>query len=87
MRDRDLWPMQQKLNALLERTAKELGDIYVDVPPESFGDADFVDKGHFSAAGRAALRRRPGAGRARRLPLGLSVAELESAVALSGASA
>jgi hypothetical protein len=51
VRDRDLWPMQQVLNALLKRTAKELGDIYVDVPPDSFGPADFVDNGHFSAQG------------------------------------
>jgi hypothetical protein len=51
VRDRDLWPMQQKLNGLLARTARELGDIYVDVPVEAFGDADFVDQGHFSAAG------------------------------------
>lgn len=51
VRDRDLWPLQQKFNALLERTAKELGDIYVGVPPDSFGGADFVDQGHFSARG------------------------------------
>ena len=51
VRDRDLWPMQQELNALLARTAKELGDIYVDVPPDSFGNADFVDNGHFSVRG------------------------------------
>ena len=51
VRDRDLWPMQQKFNALLARTAKELGDIYVDVPTDSFGDADFVDNGHFSVQG------------------------------------
>ena len=40
--------MEQKLNAVLARTAKELGDIHVDVPPDSFGNADFVDNGHFS---------------------------------------
>jgi len=51
VRDRDLWPMEQKLNAVLARTAKELGDIYVDVPPDSFGNADFVDNGHFSVQG------------------------------------
>lgn len=49
--DRDLWPLQQKFNARLERTAKELGDIYVAVPAESFVDADFVDHGHFSQRG------------------------------------
>jgi lysophospholipase L1-like esterase len=51
VRDRDLWPMQQKANALLARTAKDLGDIYVDVPTDSFSDADFVDNGHFSVQG------------------------------------
>ena len=52
VRDRDLWPMQQDLNALLARTAKELGDIHVDVPTDSLlGDADFVDNGHFSVRG------------------------------------
>ena len=51
VRDRDLWPLQQKLNALLARTAKELGDIYVAVPPDAFVDADFVDNGHFSVQG------------------------------------
>jgi lysophospholipase L1-like esterase len=51
VRDRDLWPLQQKLNAVLERTASELGDIYVGVPPQSFDGADFVDQGHFSPRG------------------------------------
>ena len=51
VRDRDLWPLQQKENALLARTAKELGDIHGDVPTDSFGDADFVDNGHFSVQG------------------------------------
>ncbi len=51
VRDRDLWPIQQKLNALLARTAKELGDIYVAVPQKTFGSADFVDYGHFSPQG------------------------------------
>ncbi|HEX9558461.1 MAG TPA: GDSL-type esterase/lipase family protein, partial [Reyranella sp.] len=51
VRDRDLWPMQQKFNALLSRTAKELGDVYVDVPAGAFTNADFVDNGHFSGPG------------------------------------
>jgi hypothetical protein len=51
VRDRDVWPMQQKLDALLARTAKELGDIYVDVPPDAFVNTDFVDYGHFSVQG------------------------------------
>ena len=28
-----------------------LGDIHVDVPADSFSDADFVDNGHFSVRG------------------------------------
>ncbi|OFW97688.1 MAG: hypothetical protein A3D94_18245 [Alphaproteobacteria bacterium RIFCSPHIGHO2_12_FULL_66_14] len=51
VRDRDLWPLQQRFNAILERTAKDLGDVYVGVPPDSFTGADFVDNGHFSAGG------------------------------------
>lgn len=51
VRDRDLWPMQQRLNAVLARTAQALSDIYIDVPIDAFTDSDFVDNGHFSAAG------------------------------------
>jgi len=51
VRDRDLWSLQQELNAVLERIAKELGDVYVAVPPQDFADADFVDNGHFSPVG------------------------------------
>ena len=43
--------MQQKFNAILERTARELGDIYIAVPADAFVDADFVDHGHFSQRG------------------------------------
>ena len=51
VRDRDLWPLLQQSNALLERTARALGDTYVALPDDAFGSADFVDQGHFSAAG------------------------------------
>jgi|CXWL01.1.fsa_nt_gi lysophospholipase L1-like esterase len=51
VRDRDIWPLLQRFNAILERTAKGLGDIYVAVPADAFGSADFVDNGHFSASG------------------------------------
>ncbi len=50
VRDRDLWPLQQRFNAILERTAQSLGDVYVGIP-DSFTGADFVDNGHFSAVG------------------------------------
>ena len=51
VRDRDLWPLQQRFNALLQREAEALGDIYVGLPPDSFTAADFVDQGHFSPQG------------------------------------
>lgn len=51
VRDRDLWPLQQRFNAILERTAQALGDVHVALPPDSFTAADFVDNGHFSARG------------------------------------
>jgi lysophospholipase L1-like esterase len=51
VRDRDLWPMQQKLNEVLKQTADGLGDTYVGIDPTSFVGADFVDQGHFSARG------------------------------------
>jgi hypothetical protein len=51
VRDRDVWPLLQRLNAILERTARALGDIYVDVPADAFTSADFVDNGHFSVQG------------------------------------
>ncbi|MGQ0585476.1 MAG: SGNH/GDSL hydrolase family protein [Reyranella sp.] len=51
VRDRDIWPLLQHFNAILERTATALGDTYVAVPPDSFTGADFVDQGHFSAQG------------------------------------
>ncbi len=51
VRDRDVWPMLQQFNAALERAARDLGDTYVAIPLDAFGNADFVDQGHFSAAG------------------------------------
>jgi hypothetical protein len=51
VRDRDLLPMQQKLNEVLKQTADGLGDTYVGIDPSSFVGTDFVDQGHFSARG------------------------------------
>ena len=51
VRDKDVWPLQQRFNALLARTAESLADPMIAVPIEAFGAADFVDQGHFSAAG------------------------------------
>lgn len=51
VRDRELPHLLQQSNALLERTARALGDAHVALPADAFGPADFVDEGHFSAAG------------------------------------
>ena len=51
VRDRDLWPMQQRFNEALKETADRLGDTYVGIDPASFVGVDFVDQGHFSARG------------------------------------
>lgn len=51
VRDRDLWPLQQQFNAVLQREAATLGDTFIGLPPDSFGPADFVDQGHFSPQG------------------------------------
>ena len=51
VRDKDVWPLQQRFNEILARTAKALDDPLVAAPIEAFGAADFVDQGHFSAQG------------------------------------
>ena len=51
VRDRDVWPLQQRFNEILAGTAKALGDAFVPVPIEAFGADDFIDQGHFSAQG------------------------------------
>jgi lysophospholipase L1-like esterase len=51
VRDRDLWPMQQRFNEVLKQAADGLGDTYVGIDPASFVGVDFVDQGHFSARG------------------------------------
>jgi lysophospholipase L1-like esterase len=53
VRQKDLWPFLQHLNAVIRRQAEALGDIYVDVPVERLATTDFADSGHFSAAGAA----------------------------------
>ncbi len=48
---RDLWPLVQRLNDIMRARAQALGDVYVDVPVHVFEPGDFVDEGHFNAAG------------------------------------
>ncbi len=51
VRDRDVPAALDALNRRLVRTAEELGDRSIALPPDSFGPADFVDNGHFSVRG------------------------------------
>lgn len=51
VRDKDVWPLQQRFNEILARTAKALDDPLIPAPIEAFGADDFVDQGHFSAQG------------------------------------
>jgi hypothetical protein len=57
VKDKDVWPLQARFNEILARTAQSLGDPLVPAPIEAFGAADFVDQGHFSAAGAAKFAR------------------------------
>jgi hypothetical protein len=51
VRDRDVWPLQQRFNELLQETALKMGDAYIHVPVEDFEAEDFRDRGHFAASG------------------------------------
>ena len=48
---KDVWPMQERLNSILERTATSLGTRYIDAGIAHFSNDDFADIGHFSATG------------------------------------
>jgi hypothetical protein len=51
VRDKDVWPLQARFDEILRREAAALGDTGIDLPIGDFGPDDFVDQGHFSAAG------------------------------------
>jgi hypothetical protein len=53
LRDRDIWPMLQRLNAVMADVARLQGDAHVAPPIDRFGPDDFVDNVHFSAKGAA----------------------------------
>jgi lysophospholipase L1-like esterase len=53
IRQKDLWPMQSRLNGLLRQQAEAQGDSYIDVPIDDFSNGDFADAGHFSPSGSA----------------------------------
>ncbi len=49
--DRDVPPINEHFNRVLEEEAVRLGVPYVPISPAMFEDADFVDNGHFSERG------------------------------------
>ena len=51
VRDRDVPPMLAHLNDMLMRTAADMHDAGIAIPPERFGPGDFVDNGHFNPQG------------------------------------
>ncbi len=51
VRDKDVWPLQERFNVILRREAERLGASTVILDVEKFVDADFVDRGHFSVSG------------------------------------
>ena len=51
VRDSDVYPLIVRLNDIVKREAQVSGDVYVDIPLDKFGDADFPDQGHFTPAG------------------------------------
>lgn len=53
MKNETIWPLQARLNSILERTAVSVGARYIDPKVENFGNDDFSDFIHFSAAGSA----------------------------------
>jgi hypothetical protein len=51
VRDRDIWPMLQRFNAVLAEVAHARGDVHVAPEMARFEPTDFVDTVHFSARG------------------------------------
>ena len=49
--DKDVWPLQERFNDILKDTADASGSPAFIPPIDQFQDSDFVDEGHFSAAG------------------------------------
>ncbi|MEZ5841600.1 MAG: GDSL-type esterase/lipase family protein [Hyphomicrobiales bacterium] len=49
--DKDVRPIQEHFNAVLEEVAMELGVPFIRLNADSFPDSDFVDNGHFAKGG------------------------------------
>ncbi len=57
VKNKDVWPLQEHFNAILEKAAADVGASYVKLNINDFGDGDFVDHGHFSPNGAAKFAR------------------------------
>jgi hypothetical protein len=51
VREKDVWPLINRLNGIVRQEAATLGDTYADIPVDDFQPADFGDEGHFAPAG------------------------------------
>lgn len=51
VRDADLWPLQERFNAILKEAAEATASPVFIPQIEQFQDSDFLDNGHFSAQG------------------------------------
>jgi hypothetical protein len=51
LRDKDVYPLIQRLNGILKKEAAALGDIYFGMPAERFTKETFYDQGHFTIEG------------------------------------
>jgi lysophospholipase L1-like esterase len=51
VRDRDVWPLQERFNEILKLEANKVGATYLDIDINKFAHTDFVDNGHFSTEG------------------------------------
>jgi hypothetical protein len=49
--DGDVWKLQSEFNDLVKNNADKVGYRYIDADIDKFDAADFVDSGHFTAAG------------------------------------
>lgn len=51
VRNEDVWPLQERFNSVMRSTSVANGAKYIDAGIENFRFSDFVDQGHFTAAG------------------------------------
>jgi hypothetical protein len=51
VKDKDIWPLQQRYNSILEQASNSSSAKYIDPGIDNFTVSDFADIGHFSSAG------------------------------------